>query len=740
MKNRPLFCVCLAVLLILCLAVLGGGEKLIKELRPSALEEHLSSGERVAVQGRVYWLEQKQNSQTIYLKDNSIWKYQEYQNKKQLFHESNIILYTDSNLKLNMGNTIRAEGEVSFFENARNPGNFNQKRYYQRQDIHGMIWAEKLKVEDSAKWPVRSWLGGLKQRVKDNLMSVMGEKDGNTLAAMMLGDRAQMDTDLKTLYQRNGIGHILAISGLHLSFIGLGVYWILRRLTGSYLAAGAAGILFLSFYILMIGLTVSAVRALVMFLFRVGADMTGRHYDAPTALAAAAAVVLIWRPLYLYDGGFWLSFSAVIAVIAVLPVFRKMPFQSLWASVSIQITILPVILFCYFEIPPYSVLLNLLVIPLMSALLFFGMAGSVLYGILPAAGELALELCKGILWLYEKACGAAMAIPGSRVVVGRPELWQIFLYYFFLVACLFLWKNKKYYHRIASAFVFALSVFLLSYRFGESGQMTVTVLDVGQGDGIFIKGPQGGAYLVDGGSSDVKKAGQYRIEPFLKSQGIGSLDCVFISHGDSDHINGVQELIERREIGVKIGTLVLPPQEVWDTALNSLAGQARKAGIRVAVIEPGQTVTEGGMTITCLAPGKDTLLPPGNAASMALAASYGEFDMLLTGDVEERGEKLLTETLRKRYPDMGWEVLKVAHHGSKNSSTEEFLEIVKPICAVISAGQENPYGHPHEETIKRLKTVESLIYTTQESGAVKIRVDASGKATCSTCLNPQGIP
>ena len=292
-------------------------------------------------------------------------------------------------------------------------------------------------------------------------------------------------------------------------------------------------------------------------------------------------------------------------------------------------------------------------------------------------------------------------------------------------------------------FLWVVGIVILSTRFGEAGKLTTVVLDVGQGDGIFMKGPEGNTYLVDGGSSDVKKVGHYRLEPFLKSQGVGRLDYVLISHGDSDHMNGVEELIERQNIGVKIGTLVLPVKEVWDEALEELAGKARNHGIRVAVIEPGQSIREGEMVITCIQPGNmgiesedaesskgntvpgtgRTGLELGNEASMVLAVRYGEFDMLFTGDVEEEGERQLTKQLEESYLDCTWEVLKVAHHGSKNSSTEGFLQLVRPAYALISAGQENRYGHPHQETVKRLADVGSKVYSTQENGAIIVEVE-----------------
>ena len=739
MKNRPLLCTCLILLAGVVLSVFAGGSALIRQLRPSPLEIRAKQGEVLAITGQAYKIEKREKHQAVYLKNNSILQIQKDQ--KQSFQESKFILYTDPEIQIHIGNAIRAAGELSFFQNARNPGNFDQKLYYQRQDIHGSAWAKEVEVVDDSIWKIRDWLSEFRSQWKKALIQAMGEKDGNVLSAMLLGEKSEMDPDTKELYQVSGIGHILAISGLHLSFIGIGAYRIFRRMTGSYTAGGIAGILLLVLYVMMIGVTISAVRALVMFLFRVGADMAGRHYDPPTALAAAAAAVLLWRPLSLYDGGFWLSFGAVFAMIIVLPIFKGLPVQGCWASVSINLTILPVMLFYFFEFPPYSLLLNLFVIPLMSAMLLLGLLGSAAYAAGIPIAVFGLRICKVILWLYEKCCEIGMGIPGARMIAGKPRLWQIAAYYILLAAALVFLRRLRRKEikkasgmettgriRIMPLLALAAGIFILTFRFGEEGRLSVTILDVGQGDGIFIQGPVGGTYLIDGGSSDIKKVGQYRIEPFLKSRGVGRLDYVLISHGDSDHMNGVKDLIERRKIGIEIGTLVLPMQEAWDEALYSLADMARQAGIQVAAIGPGQGIQEKEAALSCIQPAKGDEIQPGNEASMVLALSSGEFDMLLSGDVEGKGEELLTERLTKTEQARTWEVLKVAHHGSRNSTSERFLQSVQPAFAIISAGEQNRYGHPHQETLVRLKERGIKIYSTQDKGAVMIEVK-DGKMT-----------
>ena len=698
-----------------------------------------------------------------------------------------------------------------------------------------------MQCADGNVYQCRDFLSRLRLRWKELLLEAVGEEYGGILCAMILGDKREIDTEMKELYQVNGIGHIMAISGLHLSFIGIGIYKILRRVTGSYPIGGIFGILFLMLYIFMVGFTVSAVRALVMFLFRVGADMAGRHYDAPTALSAAAVAVLLWRPLSLYDGGFWLSFGAVLAVLAVVPVVQEeisvytlhnngqqvgtrtrqsslkqnkkdgswpvflrrfwdyvgqVILQGVTASVGINLVILPILLYYFFEFPLYSFILNLFVIPLMSVLLFMGMTGSLFALWFAPVSAVLFWMCSKILWIYKMSCEITLRLPGARLVIGRPEMWKIAVYYGLVFLGLILLryiasrkeqdkqgeergqdyqrygkdrrfiqsnrvdKSISFNNRMSGragrsarkgwpvVFLWTVGVIILTTHFGEPGKLTIAVLDVGQGDGIFMKGPEGGTYLVDGGSSDVKKVGQYRLEPFLKSQGVGVLDYVLISHGDSDHRNGVEELIERQDIGVKIRTLVLPVREAWDEALSGLAKKAKDYGIRVVVIEPGQNIREGEMAITCIQPGNlgiksekaglrkgntvsetGSIIPVteklelGNEASMVLAVQYGKFDMLLTGDVEGEGEKQLTQQLEESYPDCTWDVLKVAHHGSKNSSTEEVLQQIQPAYAFISAGQENRYAHPHQETIERLADVGCKIYSTQENGAIIVEVE-----------------
>ena len=725
MKNRPLCSICLIISVFVCISVCLGGECFLKELKPSQAEIHFQTGESVHLVGRVYDRTEKENYQILYLKQISIIYHQ------QSLKESRIIIYDENKSKILIGDVLEVTGDVRFFEGAKNPGNFDQRQYYQRKNIHEEVWAKSIVRKDSN---IRTKYEYVKERLycfrklwKDRLYESVGEKAAKTLSAILLGEKSQMDEELRDLYQVNGIGHVLAISGLHLSFIGAGIYQLFRRTSGSYLLGGAAGILFLSLYVLMVGLSVSVVRAFIMFLFRVGADMTGRNYDCVTALSFAAMCVLLWRPLSIYDGGFWLSFGAVAALIFISPLFRELPFQGFWASVSVTVLLLPVLLVQFFEFPLYSVFLNVIVIPLLSLLFVLIMAGSVIGYIWNQAGACMMKGAEWILKCYDWMCQTVLLAPGARIVTGKPEWWQVMLYYLCLLGALIVYRyliKKKRKRKSLPVLIGVAGLLVLFTPFGRFGTLKVTVMDVGQGDSIFLRGPYGRTYLIDGGSSDIKHVGKYRIEPFLKSQGVKTLDYVFVSHGDSDHTNGISEMLERQKVGIEIKTLVFPVESAWDESLKTLARKAMKNGTECVQIMPGQMVKEGKLSLACILPEEGKAYESDNEASMVLRLSYQGFDLLFAGDVEGVGEEKLTELIngqKKRY-----EVLKAAHHGSKSSTGEEFLQTVQPDCTIISAGKNNRYGHPHKETIDRLKKVGSKVYSTIDCGAVTVIVKRDG--------------
>ena len=255
----------------------------------------------------------------------------------------------------------------------------------------------------------------------------------------------------------------------------------------------------------------------------------------------------------------------------------------------------------------------------------------------------------------------------------------------------------------------------------DPDQMEVHFMDVGQGDCIVMRNENGNCYMVDGGSTSKSQTGKYQILPFLESMGIGELEAVFVTHPDEDHISGILELMEQSPWGVRINSLILPDvsREMKQKELAELREQAAAYGIPVRYIGRGDVVQDRNLKFTCLSPEEGMATDEVNEISTVLYTEYEEFKMLLTGDVTGEPEWELLSGLEGKE---ALTVLKVAHHGSKYSTPREFLEMTDPVIAVISAGKDNRYGHPHEELIERLEKRGCRIYRTAKSGAVTMQV------------------
>ena len=779
MKKRPLCAICILFLVIQSIRVLFSG---VEETQPSALEKVVSYGEKqVELAGTVYRIEEKKKVTAVFLKDSTVSV------ADQMLNESELLVYiskneTEQSTEIKIGNRAAVSGEAEIFETARNPGNFDQKTYYLRQGIHVLVWAEQFRILSLDTKPVRQFLSEVRGRWNELLVRHLGDYYGGTMSAILLGEKSGLDARMKTMYQKCGISHLLAISGLHMTFLGMGIYNLLRKAGCGFVISGLAGGILLILYSLMIGAGDSSLRALIIFMVRIGAEITGRDYDLLTSLFLSAAILCFRQPLYLTDAGFQLSYGAILGIALFSPVFsemfgcaqvsdrkrrleRKKTGRILWmqskgltaflwilnglsTSLAVNVFLLGPLLWFYFEVPPYSVFLNLIVIPVMPVAMGAGVAGSALSLMSDAAGGAVLQICGGVLRSYDQVCTWAGMLPCNRFVAGKPDAPWIVVYYLVLAGLWILFKyivgkreqeeeKRKSGNKISNKsrkpcrlpgcaiLFFAAGMALVcrgGFRLPDEAQ--ITVLDVGQGDGIHIRHDSLNC-LIDGGSSDVSSVGAYRLEPYFLSQGVDALDYVFVTHGDDDHISGVREMLENQTFGVKIRNLVMPLLEYQDEKLIGLAQAAAKNGTRVTVMDPGDKITTGaaeeekGMVLTCIGPESGLEVEPGNETSLVLDLSFGEFDMLFTGDVEGSGEEsLISSGLLRDY-----DILKAAHHGSKNSGTEEFLQITAPEYAVISAGKDNRYGHPHAETLQRLSDAGGTVYSTQDNGAVMIRSD-----------------
>lgn len=637
-------------------------------------------------------------------------------------------------------------------EEPANPGGFDSQHYYACRHIYYFMKNAVVRKKTESYSGYRQLLLHVKEKCRQILTAAAGE-DAPLFCAMVLGDKQDLEPEMRMRYQLAGIVHILAISGLHISILGMGLYNLLKKIGLGIWPAGIFSLGVMLQYGIMTGGSVSTMRAVTMFLIAMGARITGRIYDMMTALSVTAMMILLESPAYLLDSGFLLSFGCVLGIgvaaekICALAGAEKKWTKALVSSMALQLVTLPVMLKFFGEVSLAGFFLNLLVLPSVGFVLIGGMA-ALLLGIfcIPAA-KLAILSARGLLLFYEYLCSLAGKLRWSTWIGGEPEIWQILVYYGILITVLFIGQYVKIQIRkekessqrkersgeqekavrwklctLRMAAGALLTAGILVLGFHPSGKLKVTCLDVGQGDGILVETPDNHHFLIDGGSSSQSDLGRYCLLPALKSQGISYLDGLFISHTDKDHISGAKELLEYMGNGlttIRAGYLVLPSWAEKPEAWEELSDAAQKAGIKIVTGKKGDELHCGLVSFSILWPEKNATGKDVNEEAMVMELSFGEFQMLFTGDIgADTEKKLLASGILKDV-----DCLKVGHHGSRYSTTEAFLEKIKPELAIISCSSTNTYGHPSPETVERLEAAGSQVEYTMKNGAITVETD-----------------
>ena len=707
MTKRPL----LLAFLLAAFLILVLGERGL----PASRQPELSDGETVTLTGIVEEIAEKENSRQIRLSHIYL--------SSDLSYQRQVLVYENQQTTLKIGYKVKAAGSYAPLEEASNPGQFDQKAYYEARGIGMVLKKAKLTVIEAKENIFFQKLYELRSFWAQNLEKITGKEEAALLKAMLLGEKSSLKKEQKELYQSGGISHILAISGLHISLVGMLLYRFLRKKKRSYpfsaLVSGSCMVV----YGFLTGFGVSAKRAVFMFLVYLGAELLGETYDVVSALALSGLLILAEQPLQLFQCGFQLSFLSVGAVALVYPAlqkrlgWKKKAAMSLLSGLSVTLFTLPCTLYWFYEWMPYAVFLNLIVIPLVPVVFLSGAAGMLTGGASVAAGMFLAGASAGVLRFFQTLLERTEVLPGSRAVIGQPELWQIALYYVLVGAAVWGGRcraRKKNQHRIEVRIFFIIfALCILCFPFHRP--VEVTFLDVGQGDAVFLRTEEGTTCLIDGGSTTVSDVGTYRLLPFLKSRGVSSLDYLFLSHMDADHINGAEELLKDQFRGIPIRHLCLSALP-GDETRERLEKEARLFGTELCYISRGTVFREKGAEICCLSPVKDQKKEDENENSEVLMVEISGLRILFTGDLGEEGEQELLEA----GTDLRAAVLKVGHHGSRFSTGEDFLEAVSPGFAVISCAEDNRYGHPAPETVERLERAGCRIFYTMKSGAVTL--------------------
>ena len=571
--------------------------------------------------------------------------------------------------------------------------------------------------ESPCWWPAR-----LGRAMRKQIGTLFSGDTASFLAAMLTGDKSGLSEPVSIAMTQAGIYHILAVSGMHCMFL-LSAVTALAGRHRRRLVAGCTLPLLL-FYALLTGCSPSVVRAAVMLSFYVAAPLFRRDSDGPTALGAALLLILVQNPFAIASVSLQLSFAAMAGILIVTPRLKKMlsgkrrhgklfhfTVSNFAASIGALVFTIPLSAYDFNTLSLVAPLSNLLCLWAAGAAFLWGMASVLVSFLWMPLGALLGLAPRLLIWYILRVAEFMASLPRHAVYFSGPylRLWLPFAYVLFALACL--WRPRRRTIALAAllASVGLCASVLAEEAYYSRGRLQVLALDVGQGQSILLASGGEGA-LVDCGGSSWCGPGQAAADQLL-TMGCSQLEYLVLTHYDRDHVSGVTALLER----IPVKTLLLPETEDPGEAGSAILTAARAHGTAVQDIRE-ETILPFGEAVLTVYPPLGTA--GDNEQGLAALCTAGDFDMLITGDMNAATERLLLE----RYDLPDTEVLAAGHHGSKYSTSNELLETLTPDTAIISVGS-NSYGHPADETLRRLSEHGAAVFRTDKQGTIHLTVN-----------------
>lgn len=595
------------------------------------------------------------------------------------------------------------------------PGGQKESTYFQGEGIYLLAYQkEELTISEVPQ----TWLDipvKLRDKIELLLESLLPADTAPFAKALLLGQSSELSYGTGTDFTVSGIRHIVAVSGLHVSVLfGMINFLSFRK---RFLSA-LIGVPMLLLFAAMTGFTPSVCRACMMSVLILLASLANRQYDGPSALAASGLILLLINPLVIASVSYQLSYSSVAGIFLFTPAIRGWIQSAVnhrkgksflgtclnWLSVSVSVTLsataatLPFCMIYFGAVSLAAVLTNLLVLWAVS-LIFYGLMGICLLSTFWISGAVFLGSLVSALIRYVLLMAQIMGdFPLSAVYTCSPYItfWLVFV---FVLLGVFLLSREKQVETFACCIVLGLCTALLaSWTEPLTENLRFTVLDVGQGQSLLLQ-TQGCSFLVDCGGNSDSQAADSAAEALL-SQGISRLDGMILTHYDTDHVGGAENLLSRIDTRI----LVLPPVP------SELSLEAE----HILYATEDILFSVGNAEIHIFAPESRE---DSNENSLCVLFDTEDCDILITGDRNSSGEKKFLQT--RNIPDV--DVLVAGHHGSRDSVCEELLSAVQPEIVCISVGTGNPYGHPAPEVLQRLERFGCTVYRTDLHGDITIR-------------------
>lgn len=742
-------------------------------------------------------------------------------NNSYKYKNTNLYLRVNNKLDMSLqyGDKIQIQGTYIKPDVARNYKGFDYSKYLRTLKIYGTVKAEKISVienqnssylkseseKDNVLESISNKLSppqikdfllktsnNLFLKIKENIDKNLDNENANLLLGILFGHTEGITEDTKEAFKQSNISHILAVSGMHISYIILAITQIATKSCGKRIAPKIT-IIFIITYMFITNFTPSVTRAGIMGIVVLLAKITHNKSDIWTSIAISILIILIWNPYLITSAGVLLSYGGTIGIIvfqkSINLIFQKLKEKSkilkyknnrilekvldyiqdtLSVSISAQIVIAPIMIQMFNTFGITFFITNLLVSFIIGPIIIIGFLFIIslflyqyfletfildsifkfIYKILKFSIEKLLLILTGVAKLGE-------ILPLSSINVITLPVWGIIVYYIIALIVNQIWKvlNKKQLTAFEKRLINWKN--LIRHRIRKNKRKIIAIItmvvlvfcavkvipkdlkiyfvDVGQGDCTLIVTPGGKNILIDGGGSETYDVGKNTLLPYLLDRRIEKLDYVMISHFDSDHVKSVLTILEE----IKVEKVLICKQYEASENYTEFLKIIQKRNVSVKQVQRGDRINiEKDVSFDILFPISNELISENSLNNNSIVAklNYRNFSMLFTGDIE----KIAEEKLVKLYGGsdaLKSTILKVAHHGSKTSTTQEFLELVSPKIALIGVGENNLYGHPNDDIISRLQNLNTKIYRTDKMGEITIRVTKNRRIWIDKMLN-----
>lgn len=643
----------------------------------------------------------------------------------QLKNKKFIIYINKNNNKLfKYGDLIKIQGEYSSPQTARNYKGFDYSKYLKTLKIYGIIKIEEANLlkENDLNFVLIS-INNLKQKMIDHANKNMPQKTANLLLGLLIGQKDNIQEDIIKSFRTANLSHILAVSGAHTSYIILGLTYIITKSKAPRRIGYIITIIILLVFIIITGASYSVIRACIMSIITISAKLFYKKENFFISICVSLFIILIQNPFAINDIGLKLSFLGTIGIIVfnknITGLFIRIKIKENIAKVlsltfSAQLMIMPITILNFKTFSVTFFISSILASPLLGIIIILGFIAIFVSFVLNPISKILFFVLNLFLELLIFISEIVTKIPGSSILVKTPNLVFVITYYILILFINYFFTIKKnpirrFQKKIIKictiknikriikiiAIIFLIISFLTMLARVINPTLKIYFIDVGQGDSTLIITPKGKKILIDGGEGKNEI-----LLPYLLDRGINKIDYIIISHFDSDHCNGLIEVMEK----IKVGKVIVSKQPEESEEYRNISEIIKQKNIEAYVVKAQDRITiEKDLYINILNPAGKLEFKDLNNNAIVAKLIYKNFSMLFTGDIEKAEENIA----QKYKNNLKSTILKVAHHGSKTSTNEKFLKYVEPQIALIGVGENNKFGHPNQQTIEKLKNIRS---------------------------------